>query len=185
MRSLFYAVILLAVLLLSACQNSGVTPPGTTQPTPTTQAQILASAVPYPALDQVRRGCPACHSLVDQISGKYTLAYEAYAATPNHPQVFKPTDDVNVTKCLECHSPGTGDREGKGNVAPLALMDILHPSHMSSQVFKLHYGGSCFTCHNVDGKGGYWLLTEKVSVNSGGVPDPTKIPIPGAIKIGQ
>jgi hypothetical protein len=185
MRKLITIMVVLSVLSLTACQNPIVIIPGSQASKQIDQAIILSSSVPYPKLDEVRRGCPACHSLVDQLSGKYTLAYEADQASVNHPQVFKPTDEVNVTRCFECHSSGTGDRDGKGNRAPLALRDILHPSHMSSQTFKLHYGGSCFTCHNVDSRGQFWLLTEKVVVNSSGVPDPGKIPIPGAVKAGQ
>jgi hypothetical protein len=51
---------------------------------------------------------------------------------------------------------------------------------MASQTFKLHYGGSCFTCHNVNGEGEWELLTEKVDVNEKGVPNPEALPIPGA-----
>ena len=55
---------------------------------------------------------------------------------------------------------------------------------MGSQFFKLHYGGNCFTCHNVNGEGAFELLTEAVEVNEKGVPDPENLPIPGAIEIG-
>jgi len=72
-----------------------------------------------------------------------------------------------------------------GVAAPLALRDIVHPAHMSSQVFKLHYGGNCFTCHNVNGEGEFELLTEAVEVNEKGVPDPGKLPISGAIKLNE
>lgn len=54
---------------------------------------------------------------------------------------------------------------------------------MGSQYFKLHYGGSCFTCHNVNGEGEWELLTEKVDVNEKGVPNPDVLPIPGAQEI--
>jgi thiosulfate dehydrogenase len=54
---------------------------------------------------------------------------------------------------------------------------------MYSQWFKLHYGGNCFTCHNVDGEGNWELLTEKVEVNEKGVPNPDALPIPGAVPI--
>jgi hypothetical protein len=143
---------------------------------------------------RVRRGCPACHVLVDQDTGKYTLPFEAHdrveARGAKHPEVapdgtsIKPTDDVNVTVCLQCHGAGTGDREDLGNLAPIALRDIVHPAHMSSQYFKLHYGGNCFTCHNIGGDGNWDLLTEKVDVNDKGVPaDYDSLPIPGAIEI--
>ncbi len=65
-------------------------------------------------------------------------------------------------------------------IAPLALRDIVHPAHMNSQYFKLHYGGNCFTCHNINGEGEWELLTEKVDVNEKGVPNPDLLPIPGS-----
>ncbi len=152
------------------------------------------AAIQFPVLDEARRGCPACHVLVDQETGQYTLPYEAHervaARGRVHPEVapdgtsLAVTEEVNVTTCLGCHAPGTGDRSGKGVFAPLSLRDIVHPAHMNSQFFKLHYGGSCFTCHNVNGEGGWDLLTEKVDVNEKGVPDPEFLPIPGAIPIG-
>ena len=51
---------------------------------------------------------------------------------------------------------------------------------MGSPTFKLHYGGSCFTCHNVDADGTFNILTEQVDVNEKGVPNPAKLPIPGS-----
>jgi hypothetical protein len=129
--------------------------------------------------------------LVDPEDGKYTLPFEAHERAEirgeEHPEVapdgtsLAPTEEVNVTTCLLCHASGTGTREGMGVAAPLALRDIVHPAHMSSQWFKLHYGGNCFTCHNVNGEGEFELLTEAVEVNDKGVPDPEKLPIPGAI----
>lgn len=146
-------------------------------------AGALAGMVPL-SLESVNRGCPACHVLVVPDTGAYTLAYEAFERAEErgneHPAVFEITDEVNVTTCLGCHAAGTGDREGMGNVAPLMLRDIVHPAHMSSQTFKLHYGGSCFTCHNVNGAGEWELLTEAVDVNEKGVPNPDLLPIPGA-----
>jgi thiosulfate dehydrogenase len=154
----------------------------------------LAERIAFPIEADIerRRGCTACHVLVDPDTGKYTLTYEAHeraeAAGGEHPNMapdgtsLDPKNgDVKVTTCLLCHSPGTGDRQGKGTVAPLALRDIVHPAHMGSQAFKLHYGGNCFTCHNVDGNGTFELLSEAVDVNEKGVPDPNKLPIPGAI----
>ncbi len=153
------------------------------------------AAIQFPALDEVRRGCPACHVLVDPETGKYTLPYEAReraeARGKEHPEVapdgtsLAVNEEVRVTTCLQCHAPGTGDRAGKGVVAPLALRDIVHPAHMNSQYFKLHYGGNCFTCHNVNGQGDWELLTEKVDVNNKGVPNPDSLPIPGAVPIGS
>jgi thiosulfate dehydrogenase len=153
------------------------------------------AAIQFPALDEVRRGCPACHALVDPETGQYTLPYEAHeraeARGGEHPEVapdgtsLAPTEEVNVTTCLQCHAPGTGDRAGKGVIAPLSLRDIVHPAHMNSQYFKLHYGGNCFTCHNINGEGGWDLLTENVDVNDKGVPNPENLPIPGANPIGE
>lgn len=165
-----------------------------------TQTNTLDNAaklagIQFPALDEVRRGCPACHVLIDKEKGNYTLPFEAHeraeARGGEHPDVapdgtsLAPTEEVNVTTCLQCHAPGTGDRAGKGVIAPLSLRDIVHPAHMSSQYFKLHYGGNCFTCHNVNGEGEWELLTEKVDVNEKGVPDPENLPIPGAVVIGE
>jgi hypothetical protein len=150
-------------------------------------AGVLAANVPFPALEVVNRGCPTCHVLVDPETGAFTLAYEAFeraeARGGEHPSVFEPTDEVNVTTCLSCHAAGTGERQGKGNVAPWSLRDIVHPAHMTSQFFKLHYGGNCFTCHNVNGEGEWELLSEAVDVNEKGVPNPDKLPIPGALEI--
>ncbi|MGE5123820.1 MAG: hypothetical protein ACM3H7_04830, partial [Acidobacteriaceae bacterium] len=165
-----------------------------------TQTQALdtaanLAAIQFPVLDEVRRGCPACHVLVDAETGKYTLAYEAHERVEvrgeEHPSVapdgtpIGSTDDVNVTVCLQCHAAGTGDRAGKGVVAPLMLRDIVHPAHMNSQYFKLHYGGNCFTCHNINGEGRWDLLTQAVEVNDKGVPNDENIPIPGAVPIGE
>ena len=94
-----------------------------------------------------------------------------------------PTELVNVLTCLQCHAPGRGERAGKGLVAPLALRDIVHPAHMTSELFNDEFGGNCFTCHNVDGDGHFQILTEKVDTNDKGVPDPDKLPIPGAITV--
>ena len=148
---------------------------------------MLAEFIPLPSVEQISRGCPACHALVNEETGAYTLAYEAYeraeARGHEHPDLFAPTDEVIVTTCLQCHTAGVGEREGKGNIAPLSLRDIVHPAHSSSQRFDLYYGGSCFTCHNVNGEGEFELLTEKVDVNEKGMPNPDKLPIPGALQI--
>jgi hypothetical protein len=132
--------------------------------------------------------------LVDEETGAYTLPFEAHeraeARGEEHPEVapdgtsLAATEEIRVTVCLQCHAAGTGDREGKGEIAPLSLRDIVHPAHMGSQIFKLHYGGNCFTCHNVDSQGLFTLLTERVEVNEKGVPDPAAVPIPGSVPIG-
>lgn len=155
------------------------------------KAIALAAAVPFPVIDKQRRGCPSCHSLVDPETGKHTLAYEAHERTEvrggKHPDKapdgtsMKVTDVVSVVTCLLCHAPGKGDRAGKGVDAAHSLRDIVHPAHMSSQTFKLRYGGSCFNCHNINGSGAFEILTEAVDTNDKGVPNPDKLPIPGAI----
>ncbi len=157
------------------------------------QAATLGDLVAFP-LEEQRRGCPSCHVLVDPETGQFTLPFEAHERADirggEHPEIapdgtsLAPNEEVNVTTCLLCHASGTGDRENQGVGAPLALRDIVHPAHMSSQWFKLHYGGSCFTCHNINGKGQFELLTEAVDVNEKGVPDPDNLPIPGSIVIG-
>ena len=129
--------------------------------------------------------------LVDGETGAYTLPFEAHeraeARGEEPPDVapdgtsLAPTEEVNLKTCLLCHAPGTDARAGMGVVAPLALRDIVHPAHLSSQIFTLHYRGNCFTCHNVNGEGVFELLTEKVDVNKKGVPNDEKLPIPGAI----
>lgn len=208
------SMLILAMLILTACASSegpegpqgpqGPAGPQGAQGSPgteLTEEQLAAletagnlAGIQFPGLDEVRRGCPACHVLVDSETGQYTLPYEAHeraeARGEEHPEVapdgtsLAVTEEVRVTTCLQCHAAGTGDRAGKGVIAPLALRDIVHPAHLYSQWFKLHYGGNCFTCHNVDGEGNWELLTEKVEVNDKGVPDPEMLPIPGAVTIG-
>jgi hypothetical protein len=194
-------------LVLAACTGDAgpagpVGPPGPAGPVGPegpagpgfTEEQIeqldAAFALTQP-LEEINRGCPACHVLVDEETGRYTLAFEAHeraeAAGGGHPKEapdgtsITPTDEVSVNVCLQCHAAGTGDRAGKGVIAPLALRDIVHPAHNYSTAFKGHYGGNCFTCHNVNTDGEWELLTEKVEVNEKGVPQ--EVPIPGAQEI--
>ncbi|HUV29053.1 MAG TPA: c-type cytochrome [Anaerolineales bacterium] len=211
------SILILGSLLIAACAGSegaegpqgpqgpagpaGAQGPEGSSGTELTEDQLTAletagnlAGIQFPGLDEVRRGCPACHVLVDEETGRYTLPFEAHeraeARGEEHPEVapdgtsLAVTEEVKVTTCLQCHAAGTGDRAGKGVIAPLSLRDIVHPAHMYSQWFKLHYGGNCFTCHNVDGEGNWELLTEKVEVNEKGVPDPDSLPIPGAVPIG-
>jgi thiosulfate dehydrogenase len=208
------SLFILAALVLAACAGSEgpegqqgpqgpAGPQGAEGPSGAelTEDQLAAletagnlSGIQFPDLDEVRRGCPACHVLIDEETGGYTLPYEAHeraeARGEEHPEVapdgtsLAATEEVNVTTCLQCHASGSGDRAGKGISAPLSLRDIVHPAHMYSQWFKLHYGGNCFTCHNVDGEGNWELLTENVEVNEKGVPEPEMLPIPGAVPIG-
>lgn len=127
-----------------------------------------------------RRGCTSCHTLRDPATGKYTLWYEATsraaAGGGTHPTIPR---DASVSVCLACHARGTGDRAGKGVVAPLALSDIVHPAHMFSEHFVDSYKGNCFTCHNVNAEGVFELLPEMVEVTEKGIPE--VVPIPGRI----
>jgi hypothetical protein len=138
------------------------------------------------------RGCPSCQILINEETGQYTLAYEAHERVEVrrgldiHPMVapdgtdIPPTSTAGVETCLICHSPDP--ETGRGVQAPLSLRDIVHPAHMYSQYFKLHYGGNCFTCHNVNSEGEFEILSQAVNTNEKGVPDPDQIPIPGAIE---
>ena len=210
-----FSVLIVGMLIVAACAGqtgpqgpagqqgppgpqgpAGPAGPGLTDEQATAVAIAGGLGIISPNLEEVgvRRGCPACHVLVEQDTGKYTLAFEAHdraeARGSKHPDVapdgtsIKSTDDVNVTVCLQCHAAGTGDRVNRGSIAPLALRDIVHPAHMSSVAFKLHYSGNCFTCHNIGTDGQWSLLTLKVEVNDKGVPvDTENLPIPGAIEI--
>ena len=136
-----------------------------------------------------RRGCTACHTVIDAQTGKYSLLYEAEVRTAakgggrEHPKKAPDgtelTTSATVETCLQCHKPGTGSREGRGASAPMSLRDIVHPAHMFSNTFKNNYGGNCFTCHNVNGQGGFDLLGTKVDVSEKGLP--LTRPIPGTI----
>jgi len=138
--------------------------------------------LPIEAYIAPKRGCTSCHVLVDPESGKYTLAYEAHERSEvrngedKHPDIAPDGTDISATStagidtCLLCHaSDPVTDR---GIIAPLSLRDIVHPAHMTSQVFKIHYGGNCFTCHNVDGQGNFDVLGEAIVMNDKGVPEP-------------
>ncbi len=216
-KSIFItSLLILGSLLFAACSGSegaegpqgpqgpagpaGAQGPEGSSGTELTEDQLAAletagglAGIQFPGIDEVRRGCPACHELVDEETGGYTLPFEAHeraeARGEEHPETapdgtsLAATEEVNVTTCLQCHAAGTGDRAGQGVIAPLSLRDIVHPAHMYSSWFKLHYGGNCFTCHNVDGGGNWELLTEKVEGNEKGVPDPDALPIPGAVPI--
>jgi hypothetical protein len=128
---------------------------------------------------QPRRGCGACHALSDPKTGKYTLAYEgeerAAARGGEHPEL--PWDTTYQT-CMGCHASAAN---GKGVGAPLSMRDIVHPAHMFSGTFEDRYNGACFTCHNISADGKYQVLVDKLDANEKGVPNPDKLPIPGAV----
>jgi thiosulfate dehydrogenase len=129
-----------------------------------------------------RRGCTSCHVLIDPVGGKYTLSWEAHEraevrrGTDTHPNTapdgtdISPTSEAGLETCLLCHASDPETDRGVG--APLSLRDIVHPAHMASQTFKVHYGGNCFTCHNVNGKGEFDTLGEALDTNDKGIPNP-------------
>jgi hypothetical protein len=119
----------------------------------------------------MNRGCPDCHA------GPYTLKAEAVGAAPAAHSGL--ADNADVIVCLACHAPGTGTQEGKGNVAPISLRDIVHPVHMGSKIFTAEFVGNCFSCHNVSGDGTYQILSQAVDTADDGIPN--VLPIPGAI----
>lgn len=138
--------------------------------------------LPIEAYIAPKRGCTSCHVLVDSESGKYTLSYEAHERSEvrhgedKHPDVAPDGTDISATStagldtCLLCHA--SDPETDRGIIAPLSLRDIVHPAHMTSQVFKIHYGGNCFTCHNVDGQGNFDVLGEAFAMNDKGIPEP-------------
>jgi mono/diheme cytochrome c family protein len=128
------------------------------------------------------RGCSSCHVLVDPETGKYTLSYEAHEraearrGTDTHPNTAPDGTDISLTSeagletCLLCHA--ADPETDRGVNAPLSLRDIAHPAHMGSQTFKVHYGGNCFTCHNVNGAGEFETIGYALDTNDKGVPNP-------------
>ncbi|TFH36079.1 MAG: collagen-like protein, partial [Anaerolineales bacterium] len=95
-----FGLLVLAALFVASCATSdglagprGAQGPAGPQGEPgpagevgaLTEEQVAAletsaalGAIQFPSLDEVRRGCPACHELVDAETGKYTLPYEAH-----------------------------------------------------------------------------------------------------------
>jgi hypothetical protein len=140
---------------------------------------------------EVRRGCPACHRLVEPDTGKYTLGFEAHeraeARGERHPNkapdgtAIGPTDEPSVSVCLTCHGPSAVERLGADRASPLSMSDIAHPSHLFSEIFLSEYRGNCMSCHNVSEDGAWQLLSEAVEVNEKGVPSPDQVPIPGLL----
>jgi len=130
-------------------------------------SDAVAAEPPAAAAQAPRRGCFSCHApgqthnLVDEAnSGAKIMGV-------THPAL---AEDVTVRDCLGCHGAGTGSRAGLGTVANLSLRDIVHPAHMFSSIFPTELGGTCFSCHNVDGSGDFVLLNEPLETNVKGVP---------------
>jgi hypothetical protein len=118
-----------------------------------------------------RRGCGACHVQIAP-DGRYTLAFEAEerakARGGEHPKLPNGFN-TKFSECMACHG-SKEDESDKGIGAPFSMRAIVHPAHMFSTTFKEHYGGNCFTCHDVDGKGEFKVLADKLMVNEKGVP---------------
>jgi thiosulfate dehydrogenase len=141
--------------------------------------------LPIEAYIAPKRGCTSCHVLINPETGQYTLSYEAHERSEArhgedmHPNIAPDGTDITATStagidtCLQCHASDPVTE--RGIFAPLALRDIVHPAHMTSQVFKVHYGGNCFTCHNVDSQGNFDVLGEAIVMNDKGVPEPEVI----------
>lgn len=141
------------------------------------EGSATSVTVPFAAvvIDLPKRGCTACHALVDPATGFATLAYEAKVrGGPDHPPL---PFDTPVTTCLSCHAPGKGEGAGMGVVAPKMLRDIVHPAHLNSPTFTTRYKGNCFTCHNVTGDGQFVLLGEKLKTDFRGIP--SEVPVSG------
>jgi hypothetical protein len=89
-RVLVGAAMILLALVLAACAGAEGPqgpegPPGPPGEGLTEEqaAQLealatFAESVPFPALEEMLRGCPSCHALVDPETGQYTLPYEAH-----------------------------------------------------------------------------------------------------------
>jgi hypothetical protein len=159
-------------------------PAGTFNMSVVTEAINERVAYEIPSSINATRGCQACHTLIDPSTGRYTLSYEAHAADPNHPNIapggidISPTSTAGLSACLTCHAADAAT--GRGVIAPIDMMDIVHPVHMYSQIFKYEFGGNCFSCHNVDANGIFEVLPDAVNVSDNGIPK--TIPIPGAYK---
>ncbi len=156
--------LLVGLLLVSACQGAAG-PQGPQGPAgaPGPPGEAAVSPTFAIKLDPNKPGCGGvCHEAVAPYiqpnpEGKYTLAYEANQAYAGHN--FDPLGELKtLNDCLACHAVGTGEREGKGVVAPKALRDIVHRVHLSSPHFTVtlegeeeERPGDCFTCHAVTG----------------------------------
>jgi hypothetical protein len=118
-----------------------------------------------------RRGCTACHVQIAP-DGRYSLAFEAEerakALGKEHPKLPNGFN-TKVQECLTCHAAAGEGNAGAG--APLSLRAIVHPAHMFSKIFAEEFQGNCFSCHDVNGKGEFKVIPEKINVNEKGVQD--------------
>ncbi|KKM11624.1 hypothetical protein SY88_08055 [Clostridiales bacterium PH28_bin88] len=175
-------LLVVAMLLLMAFVAACAAPRSTQQPTQPEENKSAQQQQPTSEQFQPRRGCLACHVKTEKKD--YSLTAEAMeraeAAGGKHPTKTPAGDTMDentkVEACLTCH--GTGPN-GRAKAAPLDLRTILHPSHMFSETFVGKYRGNCWTCHEVDGRGTFYLLGEKVETNEKGIPK--TVPIPNMI----
>jgi hypothetical protein len=127
---------------------------------------------------EARRGCEDCHVP----GGQFSLKNEA--VTRGGPVHNGLPEDADMNTCLGCHAR---DADGTGNVAPIALIDVVHPAHMYSKIFAWRFMGNCFSCHNVDPMGQFDVLPKAVATDESGIPDTVPIPTqqdpvrPGAV----
>jgi mono/diheme cytochrome c family protein len=112
------------------------------------------------------RGCASCHTQIAP-DGRYTIAWEAMQADAKHPALPKGFQ-TTYQDCMLCHA-SKGTTGIAGTVAPLAMRAILHPAHMTSEIFTGELHGTCFSCHEVDNGGEFQVLPDKVKVNEHGV----------------
>jgi hypothetical protein len=167
LAALAFGLAILGVMLLAACSEGNAQPSATP-----TVAVTEGGESPEGAGSQVegpRRGCLACHQ------GEHSLASEVRTAEPAHLPI---PEDATVATCLSCHS----DIGVEVDLAPILLSTILHPSHMFSSVFVDQLGGTCFSCHDVDSRGSFQLLGQKVTTNDKGVPALDQLAPDGSIR---
>jgi len=146
-------------------------------------------------LDQINRGCPACHPTTvgnpadppftagrpDPSRGNaptFSLKWEAMGGDATSARFILHNglpDTATINTCLGCHAAGTGDQNGNGS--GISLRVIVHPAHLNSGIFIGEFRGNCFTCHEITNEGEYDILTEAVAVNDKGIPE--EIPTPG------
>jgi len=122
----------------------------------------------------MRRGCTACHAIVNTATGQYGLAYEAKNAYAGHP--FAATDNKTYQFCMGCHA---SKQNGLGVGAGISMRDIVHPVHMNSGIYVGEFRGNCFNCHNVDFNNVFQILPVKVDTSEDGIP--TSLPIDAAV----
>jgi hypothetical protein len=139
--------------------------------TPVAGSATSPAASPPEEREAPSRGCMSCHAP----GSRYNLKNEAEGHSKNV-GLTHPTLDPNVSErdCYACHGEGTGARAGMGNVASLTLRDIVHPGHLFSPHFQGD-NGTCFTCHNVDEKGNWRILSDSYAVNVYGMPENSPI----------